>query len=846
MLGRVRALTLCGPGGIGKTRLALKLAASLAGEFPDGVWIADLADAQKAEQLVPLVTSALGIRAEPERPLTDTLTQTLRGRTMLLVLDTCEHLVQACAELVQQLLGGCPALRVIATSREALRVRGEVLWRVPPLGLPVTADLNAGEAASGTDSEAVRLFTARASAAWPGFSLNAENECAVAEICRTLDGVPLAIELAAARVRTLSVEQIRRRLAGKFELLAHGDRTAPLRQQTLRATVEWSYDLLTEPERQLLDRLSVFHSWRLDLAEQICADGQIPVPGVLDLLTALIDKSLVNVDAETETEPRYRLLDTVRELALELAGAGGGLPALRAAHRDCMLAMVERIAGIAFLRGDPPWAERVTMYHRVLSERANFGLALSYCVEQGEAESGLRLCVALSSCWLASGAVADGAFWTDRLLAAESQVEPGLRARALAVRAELAFEQQDYRGAARFATACLDLSRSAGGGNPATALRLLSLTHLMAGDAAAALAYAEQAVAAAREMGDAWEEGVALASRAAALAGRGELAQARRGFTEALEVLEGNNRWGVANVLYGLGQIARTDGDVPAALRYLSEALAIYRQIDARPEMARCSGAIGTIALSQPDLPVASASLNWSVQLNLATGQRLGVARGLAALAALMTRAGDVEQALTVAGAALALFAVIDVPPSAAAVRRLDELVEAAAVKLPRQTVLALLASGRTLSPDQAAALVDGQLRKRGLIDSSAPGISLDRLNGHGTTHGQGQLSPPAADRPPGPPPAQPPPAQPPLAQPPPAQPPPAHPLPAWPGPLTGRERDVARLIALGLSNRDIAQRLFISSATVARHTANIFAKLGFSSRAQVIAWVVKSGQGVS
>jgi len=237
---------------------------------------------------------------------------------------------------------------------------------------------------------------ARAAAVRPGFGLDQANAAAVAEICRTLDGVPLAIELAAARIRALSAEQIALRLADRFELLAWGDRTAPPRQQTLRATVEWSYDLLTSAERTLLSRLSVFHGWSLRMAEQVCADEQIRADEVLGLLTALIDKSLVTLDAELNGSARYRLLDTVRELAAERATASGEMSRLRVVHRDCTLALAETIASQAFVRGEPSWPERVAMYIRVRADRANLQLALACCVERGDAEEGLRLCHALS------------------------------------------------------------------------------------------------------------------------------------------------------------------------------------------------------------------------------------------------------------------------------------------------------------------------------------------------------------------------------------------------------------------------------------------------------------------
>src|SRR5690349_9449692 len=311
LLGEVRALTLSGPGGIGKTRLAVQLARAVLCRGADGregpgdldeAWLVELADwhGQTAQQ----VATTLGIREEQGVPLAQTLAEALRSRHMLLILDTCEHQVSDCATLVQLLLARCPWLRIVATSREPLRVRGETVWRVPPLDLPPD---DAGDAELAAH-EAVRLFAARAAEARPGFMLTSDNTASVARLCRTLDGIPLGIELSAARVRALSVEQIAGRLRDRFQLLNSGDRTAPLRQQTLRATVDWSYELLDEAEQMLLRRLAVFSGWNLDMAEQVCSEtaaGQDAATGpgmaigadaVLGLLISLIDKSLVVLD----------------------------------------------------------------------------------------------------------------------------------------------------------------------------------------------------------------------------------------------------------------------------------------------------------------------------------------------------------------------------------------------------------------------------------------------------------------------------------------------------------------------------------------------------------------------
>ena len=731
---------------------------------------------------VGLVTAALGVRAEASRDLADTLTEALRPRAMLLIMDTCEHLVEACAELVQRLLAGCPGLHVIATSREPLGVRGEIIWRVPPLGLPHAGE--GGEAAEVSRSEAVQLFVERAAAAWPGFELNDGNRAAVADICRTLDGLPLAIELAAARVRALSPEQIAYRLADKFELLALGDRTAPPRQQTLRATVEWSNELLNPAERLLLSRLSVFHGWNLDMAERVCADSQLSPCQVLDYLRALIDKSLVNLDGELNGDARYRLLDTVRELAAEHAAAAEETSGLRAAHRDCMLSIAEEIASVAYVRGEPSWPERVAMFHRVRADRANFNLALACCVQRGDAEEGLRLSHALSGYWIASGEVAEGAGWLDRLLTIDAAVPAGVRARALSVRSELAFEQLDYAVAASYARECLELSQPIKDGNPAAALRLLALTDLMSGQAEQALIHADSAVAAAMAMADDWEEGVAIAVRGAVIAARGDLTEAERVFQHALDVLKDNNGWGVANVLYGLGQVERARHDLGAASDYFGAALALYRQIDARPEMARCLAGIGRIALTQGDLPVAAETLIESMRLSLATGHRLAVARGLQAVAALASAFGDAAQAVRLAGAAQAASDAIGGQPSASASRNLGRLVDAANESLGPEVTSLLLAEGKAMSPHQAAQLL------------TAPALAAVPATGE-----------------PG-------------------------------GPLSIREFEIATLAVSGLSNREIAKRLFIAQATVARHIANIFAKLELGSRAQLAVWMAENGPG--
>ena len=354
MLRHVRALTLCGPGGIGKTRLALRILAEAADEFPEGVCFVELADLRHPDQVASRVAAVTGVSEEAGRPLAETLADALRPRRLLLALDNCEHLIDACAQLSRQLLAGSPGLRLLTTSREPLRIAAETIWRVPPLSMaPVGTDPAAREAHR---YEAIRLFADRAAASRPGFVVGPDNAAAVTSICRALDGLPLAIELAAARVRALSVEEISARLDDRFGLLTTGDRSAAPRQQTLSAAIEWSYELLTAPERALFTRLSVFTGWSLEMAEQVCSDDDIPARDVLGLITALVDKSLVVPDPAVLGQTRYRMLDTIREYASGRLADTGELARFQAAFRDYALRTAEQNLAIGLARVPATWA----------------------------------------------------------------------------------------------------------------------------------------------------------------------------------------------------------------------------------------------------------------------------------------------------------------------------------------------------------------------------------------------------------------------------------------------------------------------------------------------------------
>ncbi|HEY6396954.1 MAG TPA: BTAD domain-containing putative transcriptional regulator, partial [Solirubrobacteraceae bacterium] len=449
LLGGTRLLTLTGTGGSGKTRLALRVARERLGDYPDGVWLAELAALADPSLVGKAVAAALGVREEPA-PVIETLQRTLRSARLLVVLDNCEHLIGDCAELAHGLLSACEGLRILATSREPLKIAGEVTWPVPSLALPDTPTLPSLDQLTGYS--AIRLFAERAAASQPGFVLAADSAGAVARLCRRLDGVPLAIELAAARVRVLSPQEILQRLDDRFGLLTGGNRETPARQQTLRATVDWSHDLLDRSERELFRRLAVFAGgWSTEDAEQVCTNDQLPSGTVFDDLCQLVGKSLVVVEPAVGGSTRYRLLETLRDYAAKRLAAAGEQAAIRRRHFSYFLQLAERAheqkmisgsdAGLALLAAQQDNLRAGLVFARAADPR---GL--------------LRLATAMEQLWLA-GNIAEGRRWLDEALARAP--EPTLdRARGLHGAGSLASIQQAHAEARELIQESLALSSS--------------------------------------------------------------------------------------------------------------------------------------------------------------------------------------------------------------------------------------------------------------------------------------------------------------------------------------------------------------------------------------------------
>jgi len=782
-----RALTLCGAGGIGKTRLALQVLAAVAGDFPDGAWFVELGDLRQPDLVVSRVASAVGVGEEPGRPLLETLADALSSRRLLLALDNCEHLIDACARVGQRLLASSPGLRLIATSREPLHVAAETVWQVPPLS--VAPDDAAADPDEAYRYEAVRLFADRAAASLPGFAISRANAAAVVALCRALDGVPLAIELAAARIRTLSVEQIAARLADRFRLLTTGHRTAPPRHRTLRAAMDWSYDLLTASEQVLLRRLSVFAGWSLEMAEQVCSGDGIPASDVLDLLASLVDKSLVVREPEVLGQARYRLLDTIREYAAARLADAGESAAFQLRLRDYTVTLAEHNLAIGMAVIPAPWSARVDVFRRYDVDAGNVMQVLSQCLADGDVETGLRICTAVRPCWIVRGTFAEGGELLDSFLDVDAPaVAPRVRGTALVGRAQLALSSATAM-AETWAEEGLDLCRAAGDQFwTATALNLLSEIALHTGRADEAASAADEALSIAQAAGDLWNEGYALGIRAAIAALLGRLREAEQLATSSISLMRRiDQQWGVARALLGLGDLARLRGDPGGAhARYL-EALAILREINAQPDIARCLAGLARVALDLGSIGQARQYLTESIRLSHTTGSRIGVARGLEAFAALAAAENRAELVVQLTAAASALREAAGFPALAGA--RVERYL-ASARPLGDPAIARLWARGLAMNAEEAVALALDGPQAQGGRDA----VSLAVVGAYQAP-------------------------------------------PALPGALTPRERQVAALVADGRSNKAIAEELVISPATAARHVANILAKLGFSSRSQIAAW---------
>jgi predicted ATPase/class 3 adenylate cyclase len=761
ILTTTHLLTLTGAGGCGKTRLALQVAAEAVEEFADGVWLVELAALLDAALVPQAVARVLGVREEPGRLLADTLCDYLHSRSLLLVLDNCEHLVSACAELVERLLRACPHLRILATSREILAIPGETTWRVRSLAFPDLARLPQVEAervTAVTRCEAARLFIERASAVTPGFAVTGRTAPALAQVCLQLDGIPLAIELAAARVKVLSIEQVAARLDDRFRLLTGGSRTALPRQQTLRATIDWSYDLLSEAERVLLRRLSVFAGGcTLEAAEAVCGDGvdswqltvgsgdaspaaaspvdvrlptancQLSTDAVLDLLSRLTDKSLV-IAEEFRGTVRYRLLETIRQYAQERLLQAGEVARLSSRHHDWYLALAETAEPHLTGPGQAHWLNRLE------DEHDNLRAALQWSERQLTVDSGqltegddgqpallstdhcqlstaLRLAGALWRFWMVRGYIREGQGWLERGLAECGDVPAGVRAKACTGAGSMAWLQGEIARAAAFHEQSLALYQEAGDMRGAAfALKCMSTQAGLLGDYERARALEEESLALYRALGDRWGIACALCGLGCQAGYQGNNAQAMALFEESLALWrELGDTLQTAIVLQNLGEVARYQGEYGQAASFLEEGLSLSRDIGAQTNAANALICLGLLRQELGDPDQASTLLREALTLCQELGDRRAIAESLEGLAGAAGARNQPERAARLFGAAEALREALHapLPPSSRALY--DRDVAAARAGLDAEAFAAAWAEGHAKTLDEiiAYALVE-------------------------------------------------------------------------------------------------------------------------------------------
>jgi non-specific serine/threonine protein kinase len=738
LLADHRLLTLTGPGGSGKTRVALAVAFEVVECFEDGVWFVELAPLSDPDLVPQAVASVLGVREVPGRPLTETLVEHLGTKGLLLILDNCEHLVEACAALTDTLLRSCPGVRILGTSREALGIGGENAWLVPSLILP-DADQTA-PAQVLASYEAISLFAERARAVASGFELTEVNAPAVTRVCRMLDGMPLAIELAAARVRVLSVEQISSRLEDSFGLLTGGSRTAMPRHRTLRAAMDWSHDLLSEEERVMLRRLSAFAGgFTLEATESVSEGEGIEEARVLELLGSLVDKSLV-IFEEQDEETRYRLLETVRQYGRETLKESGEAGRVRSRHAAWYLDLAEEAE--PELKG----SRQLVWLECLEREHDNLRAAMRWLLEEGDSERVARLGWALWLFWWIRGFFSEGRRWMEEALAKGSAMPASARATALFVTGTMATGQADFRSAEPLLGESLGLFRGLGDKRGAAyALGSIGIAAIGQDQHERAIALHEEAADLFLEVGDKWAAATEFCFSAAGYFKRGDHVRApqlaERGLALAREM---RDRAGTSAALYILATVAHASEDHERARGLFEEGLKLTADVGDQANVAYCLEGLAAVAASE-------SKVEWAARLWGATEALLEEVEATA-----YPHAPD---------------------PSVHEAR-----VGAARSRMDAAAWEAAWSEGRAMTSEQAIEYALGS-------EEAAPASPRDTASL-----------------------------------------------------LSAREAEVLVLVAKGLTNPQVAERLYLSPRTVGQHLRSVYRKLGVPSRAAAAREAVERG----
>jgi predicted ATPase/DNA-binding CsgD family transcriptional regulator len=808
----VRLLTLTGPGGTGKTRLAGRIAAEMGADFPDGVWYVALGSVASPAHVPSTIALTLGVKESGNQAVAERLKDHLRGKRLLLVLDNFEHVLPAAAT-VGDLLAACPQVAVLVTSRAPLRLSGEQEFPVPPLALP---DPQAPpDPESLVQSEAVALFVQRARAARPDFRITPQNAAALAEICTQLDGLPLALELAAARIKLLPLQALAAQLAtNRLKLLTGGALDLPARHQTLRQTIDWSYDLLDAGRQALFARLAVFvGGCTLGAAAAVGSRGpaeraayavgsggppdagglaanavgrglptaysELPT-GVLEGLAGLVDESLLRQEEQPDGEARFVMLETIREYALERLEASGEGDAVRDRHAGHYLALAE--AAEPELRGP----QQARWLGQLVLEYDNLRAALGHLVARGEGERGLRLGAALWWFWYLRGLQREGREWLAALLALpEAGANTGAATNAAGAGAA---GPADAAGGARAAVR-------------ATALTGTGFLAYQQGDYEAARTYGEQGLAIWRALGNGRGAAAALTNLGNVARDLGDFGTARTLYEESLTLRRAaDDQWGVAVELANLGLIALFGGDLATARTLFEEGLALKRQVGDAGGIVFSLTCLGLVACYARDLDAARAHLAEGLAVWRDTEDRTGLPLLLDCFALLAAAQGQPDRALRLAGAAAAQHEAIGAPLPPILRAQLEQWLAPARQALGGAAGVAW-GEGRAMPLDEVTAYALAEDAAPGAV-ATAPATPADKGGAAESPAGRQSL----------------------------------------PGGLSEREAEVLRLVAEGMTNREIAADLILSEKTVARHLSNIFNKLGVSSRAAATAFALREG----
>ena len=657
----VRLVTLTGTGGSGKTRLGLQVAAELAPQFDSQIYFVALASINDPEMVAPAIAEAMGIRQTGGQPFQSLLKAYFRETgvsPVLLVLDNFEHLLSA-SPVVAGLLEASGALKVLVTSRSALRVYGEHEFPVPPLDLPDPRQIDSPEVL--LENPAVALVAQRAVAVKPDFILTADNANAVAEICARVDGLPLAIELAAARIKMLPPNAMSARLESRLQLLTAGARDLPERQQTLRKTIDWSYDLLNESEQKLFRRLAAFlGGCTLEAAEAVCNTRNDLGAEIFDVMASLVDKSLILQTDHGVDEPRFAMLETIREYCLERLGQSGEAPAVRRAHAAYCLVLAEE--------GNPDLTEtdRARWLARCDLEHDNFGAAVDWLVQTSEFDWAFRLCLALFRFWDIREHLAEGRARLEAMLLIEGPEYEKERGKVAQYLSAIATTQGDFSAAARFGEQSLSIHRNLGDQwGIAVSLNTWAIIARDRGDYAAAQNHFEEALSCWRSLNDLGAVARCLHNLANLVKIRGDYSRARAVLEEAAQIfVDSGDRIGAAWSLSQQGDIAWEQGEVAAARDLYQEALSAFRQAGDRWGVARSLTDIGHVACEQGEHGAAHAAYREGLHIFANLGHKRGIARSLEGFACSASERGDSARALALAAAAAHLRELIGVPQS--------------------------------------------------------------------------------------------------------------------------------------------------------------------------------------